>query len=77
MGAADEFERWCNDALDQQVAEAPWRSSVLTISLHCRISGQSARARALSRFLDRVAGNKALWNAVRSDIADVYYASQT
>jgi peptidoglycan/xylan/chitin deacetylase (PgdA/CDA1 family) len=77
MGAADEFERWCSDALDEQLAEATWRSSVLTISLHCRISGQAARARALARFLDRVASNRMIWNAVRNDIADICYAPQT
>jgi peptidoglycan/xylan/chitin deacetylase (PgdA/CDA1 family) len=75
MGAADEFERWCRDALSQHLAEAAWRSSVLTISLHCRVSGQAARAAALARFLDTVAGNEAVWSATRGDIADLYHAA--
>ncbi len=74
LGAADEFERWCRDALDQHLEEASWRSAVLTISLHCRVSGQAARSAALARFLDSVAGNEAVWNATRSDLADLYHA---
>jgi peptidoglycan/xylan/chitin deacetylase (PgdA/CDA1 family) len=75
LGAADEFERWLSDALDQHLAEASWRSSVLTISVHCRVSGQAARAAALARFLDKVARNDGVWNAVRSDLADVFHAA--
>jgi allantoinase len=73
LGAADEFERWCRDALHQHLGEVSWRSSVLTVSLHCRVSGQAARAAALARFLDTVIGNSAVWNATRSDIADLYH----
>jgi allantoinase len=76
MGAADEFERWCRDAFDQHLAEASWRSSILTISLHCRVSGQAARSAALARFLDTVAGRAGVWNATRSEIADLYHADR-
>ncbi len=74
MGAAEEFERWCRDAMHQHLAEASWRSAVMTISLHCRISGQAARAAALARLLDSVVGNAAVWNATRSDLADLFHA---
>lgn len=69
MGAADEFERWCGDALDQHLAESSWRSSVLTVSLHCRLSGQAARAAALARFLDRVVATAGVWSATREALA--------
>ncbi len=76
LGAADEFERWCTDALGQHLAAATWRSSVLTASLPCRVSGQAARAAALARFLDKIAGNARIWSATRSDVADVFYAAR-
>lgn len=74
LGAADEFERWIMDAATQQLEEAAWRSSVLTVSLHCRVSGQAARAAALARVLDRLAADERVWITTRAALADLFYA---
>lgn len=74
MGAADEFESWCRDALHQHRAEAGIRPSIMTVSLHCRVTGQAARAGAFSRFLDDVVAAPDVWNATRAEIAGVWNA---
>jgi peptidoglycan/xylan/chitin deacetylase (PgdA/CDA1 family) len=74
MGAADEFERWLTDALQAHVAEASVRQSVMTVSLHCRVSGQAARAAALARFLDKVLANPDVVVTTRATIAEIWNA---
>jgi putative urate catabolism protein len=45
------------------------RPKMLSIGLHCRLVGRPARAAALARFLDYVAGHDRVWITRRIDIA--------
>ena len=54
------------DILWQEGAETP---KMMSVGLHCRISGHPARAIALARFLDYVQGHEAVWICRREDIA--------
>jgi allantoinase len=53
-GPKDYFE-WHRAALDTMRRE-PVGAKLLTVSLHCRLSGQAARAEGVRRFLDHAAG---------------------
>jgi putative urate catabolism protein len=48
---------------------------MLSIGLHCRISGRPARAAALARFLDYVQGHDKVWITRRIDIANHWRAT--
>ncbi|MFR9749681.1 allantoinase PuuE [Nocardia sp. 004] len=67
----EEFFTYLKDAFDvlyaEGVAGAP---KMLSVGLHCRISGRPARIAALHRFLDYVRLHDKVWLARRIDIAD-------
>lgn len=50
-------------------AESARSPRMMTVSLHCRISGQPARFEGISRFLDLVASYSDVWVAGRSEVA--------
>lgn len=54
------------DLLWREGAEAP---RMMSVGLHARISGHPARAVALERFLDHVAGHEGVWICRRCEIA--------
>lgn len=49
--------------------------SVLSVGLHCRVTGRPARLSALRRFLDHVLAHDDVWICRRADIAKAYYES--
>ena len=42
---------------------------MMTVALHCRISGKPGRATALREFIEYIAGKEGVWVARRKDIA--------
>ena len=59
------------DTLYEEGAEAP---KMMSIGLHCRLSGRPGRAAAISRFLDYIEGRDRVWVARRIDIANHWIA---
>ena len=59
------------DTLYDEGAEAP---KMMSIGLHCRLSGRPGRAAAISRFLDYIASRERVWVARRIDIANHWIA---
>jgi len=67
--AADFFEL-LRDAFDLLWKEGEHRPRMMSVGLHSRISGHAARAVAIARFLDYVAGRDGVWICRRREIAD-------
>jgi len=42
---------------------------MMSVGLHCRISGRPARTAALARFLDYAKGHEGVWICQRQEIA--------
>jgi putative urate catabolism protein len=62
----EQFFHYLRDTFDQLHAEG---GRMMSVGLHGRVVGKPARARALARFLDHIAGYKDVWVARRIDIA--------
>lgn len=74
FGNGDAFEAYLRDAFDLLRAESETTPKMMSIGLHCRISGRPGRAAALRRFLDYVSGFDDVWVCRRADIARHYHA---
>lgn len=62
----EQFFHYLRDTFDQLYAEG---GRMMSVGLHGRVVGKPARARALARFLDHIAGYPDVWVARRIDIA--------
>ncbi|WP_343616292.1 allantoinase PuuE [Novosphingobium sp.] len=62
----DQFFHYLRDTFDQLYAEG---GRMMSVGLHGRVVGKPARARALARFLNHIAGYNDVWVARRIDIA--------
>ncbi len=69
FNSGDQFFTYLKDAFDVLYAEGQTAPKMMSVGLHCRIVGRPARAAALARFLDYVAGHDDVWFARRLDIA--------
>jgi putative urate catabolism protein len=69
FSTGDDFYRYLADAFDQHWEEGATRPALMSIGLHCRISGRPGRARVLARFLDYVKSREGVWIATREQIA--------
>jgi putative urate catabolism protein len=63
---ADDFLAYLVDSFDQLREEG---GRLLSVGLHCRITGRPGRAPALDRFLDHVRRHEDVWVATRAEIA--------
>jgi putative urate catabolism protein len=70
FNSGEQFFTYLKDSFDylyeEGCAGAP---KMLSIGLHCRLSGRPGRTAALARFADYVAGHERVWVARRLDIA--------
>lgn len=66
---ADDFTRYCMEAVDRLLAEGATAPRMLSIGLHLRIIGRPARIGGLERLFERVAARSDIWIARRRDIA--------
>ncbi|MBP0596481.1 allantoinase PuuE [Herbaspirillum sp. LeCh32-8] len=74
FNSGTQFFDYLKDAFDMLYAEGDPngldRPKMLSVGLHCRLVGRPARAAALARFLDYVAGHDKVWVTRRIDIAE-------
>lgn len=69
FNSGDQFYTYLRDAFDTLYAEGETSPKMLSIGLHCRISGHPARTAALARFIDYVKQHTDAWVCRREDIA--------
>lgn len=75
LATGEDFLRLLRDGFDQIWHEGARAPRLMTVSLHGRISGHPARARALARFLDHVQAHEAVWVCRREDLARHWIAT--
>lgn len=71
----EQFFGLLKDAFDVLWLEGERQPRMMTIGLHSRISGHPARALALERFLDYIAGKGGVWVCRREEIARHWLAA--
>jgi putative urate catabolism protein len=65
----DQFFDYLKDAFDQLYSEGDEAPKMMSVGLHCRITGRPARAGAVARFIDYARAHDRAWIARRIDIA--------
>jgi putative urate catabolism protein len=60
---------YLKDTFDMLYAEGATSPKMVSVGIHCRISGRPGRAAALARFLDYVTRHERVWVCRREDIA--------
>jgi len=69
FNTADHFFHYLRDAFDVLYAEGETVPKMLSVGLHCRLSGRPGRFAGLQRFLDHIQKHDRVWIATRADIA--------
>jgi putative urate catabolism protein len=69
FNSGDQFFAYLRDAFDVLYAEGETAPKMMSVGLHCRLSGRPGRAAALARFLDYVQQHDRVWLCRRVDIA--------
>jgi len=69
VGTGEEFFSYLRDAFDVLYAEGATSPKMMSVGLHCRLSGRPARTQGLARFLDHVRRHDRVWICRRLDIA--------
>ena len=73
--ANDGFTQHLTDAFDFLLREGAAQPKMMSVGLHCRLSGRPGRAAALERFLDHVVRHQDVWVCRRADIARHWLAA--
>ena len=74
FNSGDQFFAYLKDSFDVLYREGADRPRMMSVGLHCRLTGRPGRAAALERFLDYVASHERVWVTRRIDIARHWYA---
>lgn len=69
FNSGEQFFTYLKDAFDVFYAEGKTAPKMMSVGLHCRLSGRPGRAAAVARFLDYVQTHDRVWIARRADIA--------
>jgi len=69
FNSGEQFFCYLRDAFDVLYREGETAPKMMSVGLHCRLSGRPGRAAALGRFLDHVLAHDSVWVARRVDIA--------
>lgn len=69
FNTAVQFFDYLKDTFDTLYDEGADSPKMMSIGLHCRLSGRPGRAAAIAKFLDYIAGREQVWVARRIDIA--------
>ena len=64
-----DFYEYLKDSFDCLYAEGETHPKMMSVGLHCRITGRPARSRAVERFIEYAKGVPGVWFARRIDIA--------
>jgi len=75
FNSGDQFFAYLRDAFDVLHAEGATAPKMLSVGLHCRLTGRPGRIAALARFLDYVQGHEDVWICRRVDIARHWIAT--
>jgi putative urate catabolism protein len=75
FNSGDQFFTYLKDAFDVLYAEGETAPKMMSVGLHCRLSGRPGRAAALARFLDYIQQHDQVWVARRIDIARHWMAT--
>jgi allantoinase len=67
--SGDDFFTYLKAAFDQLYREGEHEPKMMSVGLHCRLTGRPARADALARFVDYVQGKESVWICRRMEIA--------
>ncbi|HEX7006164.1 MAG TPA: allantoinase PuuE [Alphaproteobacteria bacterium] len=70
----EQFFSYLRDSFDLLYAEGASAPKMMSVGLHCRITGRPGRAAALARFVDYALGHDKVWMATRLDIARHWHA---
>jgi OHCU decarboxylase len=71
----EQFFCYLKDSFDTLYSEGETVPRMLSVGLHCRLSGRPGRAAALARFIDYILGHDRVWIAKRLDIARHWLAT--
>lgn len=77
FNSGEQFFTYLKDAFDVLYAEGETAPKMMSVGLHCRLSGRPGRAAAIARFLDYVQTHERVWIARRVDIARHWHAHHT
>lgn len=69
FNSGDQFFAYLRDAFDLLYTEGEIAPKMMSIGLHCRLSGRPGRTAALARFLDYVQSHDRVWLCRRIEIA--------
>ena len=69
FNSGDQFFTYLKDAFDTLYAEGETAPKMMSVGLHCRLSGRPGRTAALARFLDYVQSFDDVWICRREAIA--------
>ncbi|MEM6449949.1 MAG: allantoinase PuuE [Cyanobacteria bacterium P01_D01_bin.105] len=69
FNSGDQFFAYLRDTFDMLYAEGETMPKMMSVGLHCRLSGRPGRAAALAKFLDYVKSHENVWICRRIDIA--------
>jgi putative urate catabolism protein len=74
FASGDEFFSYLRDAFDTLYDEGSTAPKMMSVGLHCRLSGRPGRTRSLERFLDLVQSRDRVWLCRRIEIANHWHA---
>ena len=69
FNSGDQFFTYLRDAFDVLYEEGKQSPKMMSVGLHCRLSGRPGRTAALAKFLDYVQSQNNVWICRRVDIA--------
>lgn len=75
FNSGDQFFAYLKDAFDTLYREGETAPKMMSVGLHCRLSGRPGRTAALARFLDYIQGHDRVWVPRRVDIARHWIAN--
>ena len=69
LNTGEQFYSYLKDAFDVLYAEGEDRPKMMSVGLHCRLSGRPGKLAGLERFIRYAQGHKDVWFCRRIDIA--------
>lgn len=73
FNSGEQFFTYLKDAFDVLYEEGETAPKMMSVGLHCRLSGRPGRAAALARFLDYVQSRDRVWLCRRIEIANHWH----
>src|SRR3546814_17735032 len=69
FNSSEQFFSYLKDAVDVLYAEGESTPKMMSVGLHCRLSGRPGRFAGLQRFLDYIQRHENVWIPTRAAIA--------